>query len=160
MAAGARASRQGLCRFCKPSFVSYRTHATCQQPLASAGYTFFRNVVTDYHADSSGKTDTTEHINAAIQDGNRCGEECGNTFADGAIIYFPAGRYKICRPIVQLYYTQFIGDPLNPPTIVGCDEFAGIALIDTDPYIPGGNGQNWYINRTSSSGRFVTLSLT
>jgi hypothetical protein len=37
-----------------------------------------------------------------------------------------------------MYYTQFIGDALNPPTILGCDNFTGIALIDTDPYIPGG----------------------
>jgi hypothetical protein len=44
----------------------------------------------------------------------------------------------ICSPIVQLYYTQFIGDALSPPTIKGCPTFSGIALFDTDPYIPGG----------------------
>jgi hypothetical protein len=38
----------------------------------------------------------------------------------------------------RLYYTQFIGHPTNRPTILGCETFAGIALIDTDPYIPGG----------------------
>ncbi|KAK7957344.1 glycan 1-3-beta-glucosidase precursor [Apiospora aurea] len=107
------------------------------QPLAGSGYKFFRNVVDDYHADSSGATDTTESINAAIQDGSRCGKECGNTFTKGAIIYFPPGTYKTCSPIIQLYYTQFIGDPNDPPTIKGCDTFKGIALIDTDPYIPG-----------------------
>jgi hypothetical protein len=32
---------------------------------------------------------TTEAINAAIQDGNHYGEECVNTFTQGAIIYFP-----------------------------------------------------------------------
>ncbi|KAK8050893.1 hypothetical protein PG993_002278 [Apiospora rasikravindrae] len=106
------------------------------QPLAGSGYKFFRNVVDDYKADNSGNTDTTESINAAIQDGSRCGKDCGNTFTKGAIIYFPSGTYKICSPIIQLYYTQFIGDPNDPPVIKGCDTFKGIALIDTDPYIP------------------------
>ncbi|XXG95201.1 hypothetical protein Hte_001461 [Hypoxylon texense] len=117
-----------------------------QQPLAGSGYKFYRNV-RDYDADNSGNDDATEAINAAIQDGNRCGLECGNTFSQGAIIYFPPGIYKICRPVIQLYYTQFIGEPTNPPTIKGCSDFQGIALFDTDPYIPGGNGANWYINQ-------------
>ncbi|EEH35016.2 glucan 1,3-beta-glucosidase [Paracoccidioides lutzii Pb01] len=116
------------------------------QPLAGAGYKFYRDVV-EYGADNTGETDATEAINAAIGDGKRCGLECGNTFVQGAIIYFPPGTYKICRPVIQLYYTQFIGDALNPPTIKGCDTFQGIALFDTDPYVPGGNGQNWYINQ-------------
>ncbi|OIW23586.1 pectin lyase-like protein, partial [Coniochaeta ligniaria NRRL 30616] len=118
-----------------------------QQPLAGAGYKMYRDVVKDYKADPTGGIDSTEAINAAIQDGNRCGLECGNTFSTGAVIYFPPGTYKICRPIIQLYYTQFVGDALKPPTIKGCDTFQGIGLIDTDPYIPGGNGQNWYINQ-------------
>ncbi|KAI1771426.1 pectin lyase-like protein [Hypoxylon cercidicola] len=117
-----------------------------RQPMAGSGYKFYRNVK-DYDADHSGTNDATEAINAAIQDGNRCGLECGNTFSEGAIIYFPPGIYKICRPVIQLYYTQFIGDPTDPPTIKGCADFQGIALFDTDPYIPGGNGANWFINQ-------------
>ncbi|KAF7515037.1 hypothetical protein G7054_g14801 [Neopestalotiopsis clavispora] len=116
------------------------------QPRAGSGYEFYRNVL-DFGADNTGDSDTVEAINAAVEDGNRCGEECGNTFSQGAIVYFPAGTYKICSPIIQLYYTQFVGDANDPPTILGCDEFKGIALIDTDPYIPGGNGANWYINQ-------------
>ncbi|EGC45360.1 exo-beta-1,3-glucanase [Histoplasma capsulatum var. duboisii H88] len=122
-----------------------RLHQT-KQPLAGADYKFYRDVV-EYGADNTGEKDATEAINAAIGDGDRCGLECGNTFAKGAIIYFPPGIYKICRPIIQLYYTQFIGDALDPPTIKGCDTFQGIALFDTDPYVPNGNGQNWYINQ-------------
>lgn len=57
------------------------------------------------------------------------------------------GTYKICRPIVQFYYTQFVGDAISPPTIKGCKTFVGIGLIDTDPYVPGGNGVNWFINQ-------------
>ncbi|OAL54205.1 pectin lyase fold/virulence factor [Pyrenochaeta sp. DS3sAY3a] len=108
-------------------------------------------------ADSSGKTDASEAINAAVsswnlenaknRDRTRCGKECGNTFTQGAIIYFPRGTYKLCSPVIQLYYTQFIGDANDPPTIKGCDKFQGIALFDTDPYIPGGSGSQWYVNQ-------------
>ncbi|KAI1325288.1 glycoside hydrolase family 55 protein [Xylariaceae sp. FL0255] len=117
------------------------------QPLAEPGYQFFRNVVDDYGADNTGTFDTTEAINAAILNGNRCGEECGSSFTQGAIVYFPPGTYLICTPIIQYYYTQFIGDALDPPTIKGCSNFSGIALIDTDPYIPGGAGAQWYVNQ-------------
>lgn len=48
------------------------------------------------------------------------------------------GTYKICSPVIQLYYSQFIGDPHDPPVIKGCKSFKGIALFDSDPYIPGG----------------------
>jgi glucan 1,3-beta-glucosidase len=37
---------------------------------------------------------------------------------------------------MQYYYTQFVGDPNNKPTIQGTKDFVGIALIDTDYYIP------------------------
>ncbi|KDN68957.1 putative glucan 1,3-beta-glucosidase [Colletotrichum sublineola] len=136
-----------------------------KQPIVGGDYKFFRNVKS-YGATGGGEKDDAEAINAAIEDGNRCGRECGNTFAQGAIIYFPPGVYKICTPIIQLYFTQFFGNPhvrlcpalpapsplppksLTPeiqdmPVIKGCDEFKGIALIDTDPYIEGGNGANW-----------------
>lgn len=59
-----------------------------KQPIAGSDYKFYRDV-TDYGAKGDGDTDDTEAINAAIEDGNRCGQECGNTFAQGAIIYFP-----------------------------------------------------------------------
>ncbi|KAF6804707.1 glucan 1,3-beta-glucosidase [Colletotrichum sojae] len=117
-----------------------------KQPIAGGDYKFYRSV-TDYGAKGDGTTDDTEAINAAIEDGNRCGRECGNTFSHGAIIYFPPGTYKVCRPIIQLYYTQFIGDAIDMPTLKGCDKFKGIAIVDTDPYIPEGNGANWYINQ-------------
>ncbi|KAH7369719.1 pectate lyase superfamily protein-domain-containing protein [Rhexocercosporidium sp. MPI-PUGE-AT-0058] len=117
------------------------------QPLAGSGYTFFRNIVDDYKADPTGKADSSEAINAAVSFGNRCGKDCGNTFTQGAIIYFPPGTYRICSPIIQLYYTQFIGNALSPPTIQGCETFKGIALIDTDVYNPGGSGSQWYVNQ-------------
>lgn len=109
-----------------------------------SNYTVFRDVTT-YGASPAGDVDATEAINAAIQDGNRCGLECGGSFTQPAIIYFPPGTYNICRPIIQLYNTQFVGDATDRPTLVGCDSFQGIALIDTDPYVPDGKGKQWYI---------------
>ncbi|KAK0732416.1 pectate lyase superfamily protein-domain-containing protein, partial [Apiosordaria backusii] len=112
-------------------------------PLAGDNYVFYRNVL-DYGADNTGTNNTEEAINAAIIDGNRCGEDCGSTSVRGALIYFPPGTYKICTPIIQYYFTQFVGDPNDRPVIKGCDTFTGIALMDVNPYIPG-SGINWYI---------------
>ncbi|TLD31026.1 hypothetical protein PspLS_01908 [Pyricularia sp. CBS 133598] len=127
------------------------------QPYAGGGgYQFFRNVVDDFGADNTGKTDTAEALNAAsaswskdlVGDSRtRCGEKCGNTFSQGAIVFFPGGTYKICTPVIQYYYTQFVGDPNDMPIIKGCDDFQGIALFDVDPYIPEASGRQWYINQ-------------
>ncbi|KAK8122176.1 glucan 1- 3-beta-glucosidase [Apiospora sp. TS-2023a] len=127
------------------------------QPFAGGdNYQFFRNVVDDFGADSSGETDTAEALSAASASWNkdsvggsrtRCGEKCGNTFSQGAIVFFPGGTYKICTPVIQYYHTQFVGDPNDMPVIKGCDDFQGIALFDVDPYIPGSSGQQWYINQ-------------
>jgi hypothetical protein len=89
----------------------------------------------------------TAAINAAITAGGRCGQSCGSSSTLGAVVYFPPGTYAVSSPIIQDYYTQFIGDPTSLPTIKGLPNFAGIALIDTDIYVPGGNGSEWYINQ-------------
>lgn len=94
-------------------------------------------------------TDDTNAINTAISDGNRCGQGCDSSTTTPAIVYFPPGKYAVSAPIVQYYYTQFIGDAINVPTIVAMSSFQGIAVIDTDPYIPGGNGAQWYTNQNN-----------
>ncbi len=92
-------------------------------------------------ATGDGTTDDTAAINSAITDGARCGKGCESSTISPAIIYFPPGTYSISSPLVQLYYTQFIGDALSLPTIQATAEFDGIALIDADPYDDKGN--NW-----------------
>ncbi|KAK3303620.1 putative glucan 1,3-beta-glucosidase precursor, partial [Chaetomium strumarium] len=111
-------------------------------------YQFYRNVK-DFGAKGDGVTDDTIAINLAVSSGNRCGlpENCGSTTVSGALVYFPPGTYVVSSPIIQYYYTQFVGDPLNRPVIKGAPDFRGIALIDSDVYIPGGNGAEWYINQ-------------
>jgi hypothetical protein len=45
------------------------------------------------------------------------------------------------------YYTQLVGDARNPPTILASADFEGIAVIDANPYLPG--GRNWHINQNN-----------
>ncbi|KAF2125602.1 glycoside hydrolase family 55 protein [Dothidotthia symphoricarpi CBS 119687] len=117
-------------------------------PLAPGGdsYKFFRNVK-DYGAKGDGTTDDTEAINRAASEGNRCGQGCAGTSTLGALVYFPPGTYLVSEPIIQYYYTQFVGNPNDRPVMKADREFRGIAIFDTDPYIPGANGAQWYINQ-------------
>ncbi|KAH7419223.1 putative glucan 1,3-beta-glucosidase precursor [Cadophora sp. MPI-SDFR-AT-0126] len=121
-------------------------------PFAPGGYQMFRNVK-DFGAKGDGSSDDTAAINRAASwlsranNNERCGRECGQTTILGAVVYFPSGIYLISSPIIQYYFTQFVGDVNARPTIRGSANFTGMALIDCDPYIPGGNGANWYINQ-------------
>lgn len=115
--------------------------------FGDAGYKVFRNVKTDYGAKGDGSTDDTAAIMKAITDGNRCGKGCDSSTVTPAIVYFPAGTYVVSTPIIQYYYTQFIGDALNPPTIKASAGFQGIAVIDSDPYED--DGSNWYTNQNN-----------
>jgi glucan 1,3-beta-glucosidase len=109
-------------------------------PFAGDNYTVFRNV-REYGALGNGVDDDWAAIQQAITDGNRCGADCDSTSTKGAVIYFPPGKYAISRPIIQYYYTAFIGDPNDKPHIKARSDFDGIALIDTDFY--GAGGKNW-----------------
>ncbi|KAH8800365.1 pectate lyase superfamily protein-domain-containing protein [Xylogone sp. PMI_703] len=117
-----------------------------KSPFASSDYQVYRNVQ-DFGAKGDGVTDDTEAINNAASSGARCGPNCGSTTITPAVVYFPPGTYMISSPIIQYYYTQFVGDPTSLPTIKGMKSFSGIALIDTDVYFPGGNGAEWFVNQ-------------
>ncbi|KUJ14026.1 pectin lyase-like protein [Mollisia scopiformis] len=126
-----------------------------EMPLAPSGYQFFRNVKL-FGAVGDGVTDDTAAINraaSAFSSTNltigRCGANCGSSTTLGAVVYFPPGTYLISTPIVQYYYTQFVGNAYNIPTIKGSFNFTGIALFDSDFYIPGGNSAEWYINQSN-----------
>lgn len=131
-----------------------------------AGYKVFRNVK-DYGAigktdapplnclrslltsTGDGVTDDTVAINNAVADGTRCALNCDSSTTVPAIVYFPPGRYAVSAPIIQYYYTQFVGDALNVPTLLALPSFEGLAVVDTDPYIPGGDGAQWYTNQNN-----------
>ncbi|KAG8624527.1 hypothetical protein KVT40_007594 [Elsinoe batatas] len=114
---------------------------------APSGYKLYRNVVADFGADPTGARDSTDAINAAISSGSRCGQGCDSTTVTPAIVYFPPGTYLVSRPIIQYYYSQLIGDAVNPPTIKAAASFQGMAVIDADPY--DANGVNWFTNQNN-----------
>ncbi|TFY57372.1 hypothetical protein EVJ58_g7056 [Rhodofomes roseus] len=112
-------------------------------------YQVFRNVK-DFGAVGDGRADDTEAINAAMSYGGRCGGgNCESSTVTPAVVYFPQGIYKVSSPIIAYYYSQIIGDARAPPTLLAASNFSGMAVIDADPYIPGGGGAQWYINQNN-----------
>ncbi|KAG8986773.1 hypothetical protein FRB90_003794, partial [Tulasnella sp. 427] len=122
-------------------------------------YKVYRNVK-DYGAKGDGKTDDTAAINKAISDGGRCGQGCASSTTSTAIVFFPAGKYRVSGALLAYYYTQLIGDAKHPPTLIADPSFSGSAVIDADPY--NSDGSNWYINQNSfyRSVRHITIDLT
>jgi hypothetical protein len=115
-----------------------------RQPLAGDNYPVFRDVTKPpYNAKADGKTDDWAAIMRAVTDGRTCGQGCAATSTKGSIVYFPPGDYIISKPIIQYYYSAFVGHPVRRPRIMPTKSFEGIALIDTDVYIENGNGENW-----------------
>nr|POE86516.1 glucan 1,3-beta-glucosidase [Quercus suber] len=113
---------------------------------SQASYNVWRNVK-DYGAVGDGNANDAAAINKAMSDGSRCAFGCNSSTITPAIVYFPPGIYKINAPIQMPYYTQMIGDALNPPTILGAADFSGMALIDADPYTD--TGANWFTNQNN-----------
>jgi glucan 1,3-beta-glucosidase len=84
-------------------------------------------------------------INGSYNGVDRCNQGCDSSTTTPALVYFPAGTYKISASLVMFYYTQLIGDATNLPTLLGASNFAGIAMLDSDPYAYG--GANWFTNQ-------------
>jgi len=114
--------------------------------FGDANFKIFRNVK-DFGAKGDGSTDDTAAINQAISSGNRCGKGCDSSTVTPAIIYFPPGTYMVSTPIIQYYYTQFVGDAVTLPTLKASAGFKGMAVIDSDPYDDFGN--NWFTNQNN-----------
>ncbi|KAJ5869330.1 hypothetical protein N7455_004271 [Penicillium solitum] len=117
-----------------------------QSPFAPTGYNVWRDV-RDYGAKGDGVTDDTAAINKAISDGGRCGVGCGSSTIYPATVWFPAGTYLISSPIIQYYNTEFLGDPLNVPTILAASSFVGLGVITSDVYVS--DDEEWYINQNN-----------
>jgi len=92
------------------------------------------------HIDASTVHDDTAAINNAISSGNRCAGNCTSSTTTPAVVYFPSGTYLISSSIIDYYYTQIIGDPINLPVLKGCASFHSdkIGLIDSNPYMDNG----------------------
>ncbi|THV07944.1 glycoside hydrolase family 55 protein [Dendrothele bispora CBS 962.96] len=114
-----------------------------------AQYRVFRNVK-DYGAKGDGRADDSAAINRAISDGNRCGgKESTSSTITPAVVYFPSGIYLIKKALTPYYYTQLLGDARSPPTLLADQSFRDMAVIDADPYIPGGHGRQWFVNQNN-----------
>ncbi|OJJ00551.1 hypothetical protein ASPVEDRAFT_128758 [Aspergillus versicolor CBS 583.65] len=105
-----------------------------------AQYKVFRNVVDDYHADPTGASDSTAAIQAAINDGNRCGARCNGSTRKNAIVYFPPGTYLVSSSI----------EANNWPTIRAASSFIGLGVLSTNQYVggtgPDGGDAEYYVN--------------
>ena len=110
------------------------------------GHKVYRNV-RDFGAKGDGTTDDSDAINSAISQGSRCGQGCDSSTTTPALVYFPPGTYMVSKPLIQLYYTQFVGDAINIPVLKASANFKGMAVIDADPY--GDGGANWYTNQNN-----------
>ncbi|KAH7098261.1 glucan 1,3-beta-glucosidase, partial [Auriculariales sp. MPI-PUGE-AT-0066] len=82
---------------------------------------------------------------------------CGQSTITPAVVYFPPGTYRISTPIINYYYSAFIGDGRSWPTIQPFSNFTGAALIDAafvlrayasiDPDL--GNDVHYYVNQNN-----------
>ncbi|WFC98788.1 hypothetical protein MYAM1_001520 [Malassezia yamatoensis] len=97
----------------------------------------------DYGAKADGITDDTAAINRAITNGARCGSEADSCTTAPALVYLPCGTYRLSAPIISYYNTYLVGDAAQRPVLKPLPNFQGIAVIDENPYEPG--GKNWYI---------------
>ncbi|KAL1890787.1 hypothetical protein Sste5346_008112 [Sporothrix stenoceras] len=118
-----------------------------------SSYKVFRNVVSDYGADPSGKADSTKAIQKAIDDGKRCGAGCSGSTTGNAIVYFPPGKYLVSSTINVYFGTQMIGDANDWPRLVASSSFVDrLGVLYTDLYVrnggtgPDGLSLEWYIN--------------
>ncbi|KAF3920271.1 hypothetical protein AA313_de0208584 [Arthrobotrys entomopaga] len=134
-----------------PRQSSYWLGSVQHQGLAAfndkpTSYPVFRNVK-DFGAKGDGKNDDTDAINAAIQAGGRCMKGCDSSTTQPGLIFFPSGTYIVSKPIIAVYYSQLVGDAVNPPCIKAAASFSGMAVIDSDPY--ESDGSNWYTNQNN-----------
>ncbi|CAF3635715.1 unnamed protein product [Fusarium graminearum] len=112
-------------------------------PFSPSGYKVWRNVK-DFGAKGDGRTDDTAAINKAISDGARCGEKCKTSTIAPAVVYFPPGTYLVSGSVIQYYNTQFLGDPINVPTILAASSFVGLGVFTSNKYVDDDVG--WYLN--------------
>lgn len=145
---------------CNPFAFKVRTHMRAFKLLAlfavvfaihCDAYTVRRNV-RDFGAKGDGNTDDTAAIITALTQGrgdNPSAPYGSTTYSEStktpALIYFPAGTYKISAPLPLIYYTQIVGDPNNLPVIKYVSGAANQRVLEVaGQWYTGVNQNNFY----------------
>jgi glucan 1,3-beta-glucosidase len=90
-------------------------------------WTVFRNVKTHFGAKGDGVTDDWAAIQAAFDYANatdtRNASVWGTTGAP-AVVYIPAGTYRLSKPLQSYIDTVVMGDPTNRPVLQASSDFS------------------------------------
>lgn len=121
--------------------------ATC----ACAQYgVVYRNVM-NYGATGNGITDDTQAIITALTKGrgdNPNAPYPTTTYSSStqhpAQVFFPPGTYLVTQTLPVIYYTQMVGDPSNPPTILFVNTNEIRVLEVAGQWYTGANQDNFY----------------
>lgn len=140
--------RQGSVPFGNSSWVVFRN----VKDFGATGMSFLAvNFIESLTSTGDGVANDTQPLLDAMFLGPRCvGQDsqpvpCESSTITPAIVYIPPGTYLVYAPVIMPYNTLAIGDALNMPTLKAHPSFQGIALLDPDPYYPG--GASWYANQ-------------
>ncbi|KAE8213782.1 hypothetical protein CF327_g2736 [Tilletia walkeri] len=120
-------------------------HGTSPYHPNASSYQIYRNV-RDFGAKGDGITLDDDAIEKAMTDSGRCGQGCGSSTFQQAVVYFPPGTYLLSRPIVSYYGTSIVGDPNWRPILKASRNFTGIAVVDENPY---GDKGTWWVNQVN-----------
>jgi hypothetical protein len=108
--------------------------------------------VKDYGARGDGNTDDSDAIILALTQGrgdNPNAPYGQTTYSSStkhpAYVYFPAGTYKVTKPLPVIYYTQMVGDPTNLPVIKYVSSSGDQRVLEVaGSWYTGANQDNFY----------------
>ena len=108
-------------------------------------------IVRSWECIGDGVADDTTAINNAISSGGRCAPfSCESSTTSPAVVYFPAGTFRLTGPLIDYYETQLIGNPNCLPVLKPSANFTlspgAVGIIDGSPY--GANGLGFQATNT------------
>jgi len=116
----------------------------------SSASVVYRNVK-QYGATGNGNTDDTQAIINALTQGrgdvpnsNYPNAKYSSSTQHPAYVFFPPGTYKVTQTLPVIYYTQMVGDPTNPPTILFVSNQGVRVLEVAGGWYTGVNQDNFY----------------
>lgn len=128
-----------------PFWLSQIKHEGTSPFYSNGGATWkvFRNVK-DYGAKGDGVHDDSDAIQNAIIDGNR-NSHGGGVTGEPALVFLPAGTYRITKPLYLLLQTVIVGNPLDKAVIKPTNSVGANYVIDANDHSTQGTN-NFYIS--------------